>query len=215
MPITSDVLLDALRWRYATKAFDPSRQIPAATWEALEQSLVLTASSYGLQPWKFLVITDPALRAELRPHSWNQSQITDSSHLVVLLQQRTVSGADADRLITATASCRGLDPALLAGYRQMIQVDLIDGPRSQSIERWASNQVYIALGNLMTAAALLQVDTCAIEGFAPAEYDRLLGLETTPYRSCVVCACGYRSPDDKYASLEKVRYSAAELIEHR
>ena len=212
---SSDTLLQALQWRYATKAFDASRRIEAETWQALEQALVLNASSYGLQPWKFLVITDPAIRAELRPHSWNQSQITDCSHLVVLLKKRLITAADADQLITATAAARGLDPSLLEGYRKMIQVDLIDGPRSQVIGAWAANQVYIALGNLLTSAALLGVDTCAIEGFSPPEYDRILKLEADDYQSCVVCACGYRSGDDKYASLAKVRYPATDLIEHR
>ena len=213
--LSSPQLLEAQQWRYATKAFDPAKPIEPATWATLEQSLVLTPSSYGLQPWKFLVITDAALRAALRPHSWNQAQITDCSHLVVLLRRRTITPADADQLITATASSRGLDPELLAGYRQMIQKDLIEGPRSQVVNQWAANQVYIALGNLLTSAALLGVDTCAIEGFSPADYDRILGLESADYQSCVVCACGYRSSDDKYASLAKVRYSAADLIEHR
>ncbi|MFM7169406.1 MAG: nitroreductase family protein, partial [Cyanobium sp.] len=100
-------------------------------------------------------------------------------------------------------------------YRQMIDVDLIHGPRSQQIARWASNQVYIALGTFMTAAALLGVDTCPIEGFSPPDYDRILGLEGSPYRSCVVCAAGYRDASDKYAGLAKVRYAPSELIEHR
>ena len=215
MVASSDTLLNALQWRYATKAFDANRPIEAGTWEALEQALVLTASSYGLQPWKFLVITDAAIRAELRPHSWNQSQITDCSHLVVLLKKRTITAGDADRLINATATTRGIEASALDGYRQMIQVDLIDGPRSQIISQWAANQVYIALGNLLTSAALLGVDTCAIEGFSPADYDRILGLESDDYQSCVVCACGYRSASDKYASLAKVRYAASDLIEHR
>jgi nitroreductase len=90
----------------------------------------------------------------------------------------------------------------------------INGPRSQTIGQWASNQVYIALGTFMAAAALLGVDTCPIEGFSPAEYDRILNLEASPYRSCVVCAAGYRDGSDKYASLAKVRYPATELIEH-
>lgn len=213
--LESNQLLEALQWRYATKSFEAGRTIDPATWSSLEQALVLTASSYGLQPWKFLVVTDAAIRAELRPHSWNQSQITDCSHLVVLLKKRTITAADADRLIQATASARGIEASVLDGYRQMIQVDLIDGPRSQIISQWAANQVYIALGNLLTSAALLGVDTCAIEGFSPADYDRILGLETSDYQSCVVCACGYRSGDDKYASLAKVRYSASDLIEHR
>jgi nitroreductase len=212
---SSDTLLNALQWRYATKAFDANRQIDAPTWASLEQALVLTASSYGLQPWKFLVITDASIRRELRPHSWNQSQITDCSHLVVLLKKRTITASDADRLIEAIAQARGIETSVLAGYRQMIQVDLIDGPRSQIIGQWAANQVYIALGNLLSSAALLGVDTCAIEGFSPRDYDRILDLESDDYQSCVVCACGYRSSDDNYANLAKVRYPASDLIEHR
>jgi len=215
MTIAPETLLEALQWRYATKQFDPERIIPAHHWSTLEQALVLTPSSYGLQPWKFLVVQDPALRQELRPHSWNQSQITDCSHLVVLLGQRTIKAEDSERLINATAAARGVEASSLDGYRKMIQIDLIDGPRSQIIERWSSNQVYIALGNLMTAAALLSIDTCAIEGFSPPDYDRILGLETSDYRSCVVCALGYRSLEDKYASLAKVRYPASELIAYR
>ncbi len=215
MTIAPESLLEALQWRYATKVFDPERIIPAQLWSTLEQALVLTPSSYGLQPWKFLVVQDPGLRQELRPHSWNQSQITDCSHLVVMLCQRTIKAEDSERLINATAAARGVEASSLDGYRKMIQIDLIDGPRSQSIDRWSSNQVYIALGNLITAAALLSIDTCAIEGFSPPDYDRILGLEASDYRTCVVCACGYRSDADKYAALAKVRYSASELIEYR
>ncbi len=213
MTLSPEALLDALRWRYATKVFDAGRTIPAPEWQALEQALVLTPSSYGLQPWKFLVVQDPALRRELRPHSWNQSQVTDCSHLVVFLAKRTITEADADRLVAAIAAARGQQVADLEGYRQMMQVDLIEGPRRLEIDRWASNQLYIALGNLMTSAAVLGIDTCAIEGFSPAEYDRILELEQSDYRSRVVCACGYRSADDKYASLAKVRYAESDLIE--
>jgi len=214
-PLAPGSLEAALNWRYAVKAFDASRQIEPATWAALESSLVMSPSSYGLQPWKFLVIGAGALRAELRPHSWNQSQITDASHLVVFLAKRTITPADLDRLIDATSTVRGVPAEQLGFYRDLMQKDLLDGPRSQQIERWASNQVYIALGTFMTAAALLGVDTCPIEGFSPAEYDRILGLESSPYRSSVVCAAGYRDSSDKYAGLAKVRYSPAELIEHR
>jgi len=161
------------------------------------------------------VIDDPALRAELRPHSWNQSQITDASHLVVFLAQRTVTEPDLDRLISATSKARGVATEQLSGYRELMAKDLVHGPRSARIGSWASNQVYIALGTFMTAAALLGVDTCPIEGFSPPDYDRILGLEASPYRTAVVCAAGYRSATDKHATLAKVRYTASELIEHR
>ena len=213
--LSPDTLLDTLRWRYAVKVFDPACAIPADLWSALEESLVLSPSSYGLQPWKFLVVQDPELRAALRPASWNQAQITDCSHLVVLLRRRTITAADADRLVSVTAERRGIEPALLDGYRQMMQRDLVEGPRSHTIGTWAANQVYIALGNLMTCAALLGVDTCPIEGFSPPDYDRILQLEDTPFQTAVVCACGYRNETDQYASLAKVRYPATEVIEHR
>ncbi|WP_411867158.1 NAD(P)H-dependent oxidoreductase [Vulcanococcus limneticus] len=215
MSLSPAELLEVQRWRYATKVFDPGRTIPPETWEALEESLVLSASSFGLQPWKFLVIDDPALRAELRVHSWNQGQITDSSHLVVLLAKRRIDAADVDRLITTTAETRGLDPASLDGYRQLLETTVLQGFSPERADQWAVNQVYIALGNLLTSAALLQVDTCPIEGFSPPDYDRILGLEGSPYRTAVVVALGYRSADDKYAGLAKVRYPRQELIERR
>jgi nitroreductase len=205
----------ALNWRYAVKVFDGSRQIEPTTWAALENSLVMSPSSYGLQPWKFLVIHDPALRAELRPHSWNQSQITDASHLVVFLAKREITEADLDRLIDATSTTRGVPAEQLSFYQDLMQKNLIDGPQSQQIEGWTARQVYVALGTFMTTAALLGVDTCPIEGFSPPEYDRILGLESSPYRSCVVCAAGYRDASDKYAGLAKVRYAPSELIEYR
>lgn len=215
MPIATSQIDAALQWRYAVKAFDSNRSIDNDTWACLENSLVQSPSSYGLQPWKFLLITDPALRAQLRPHSWNQSQITDCSHLVVFLLRREIELGDVDRLIAATSAARGLAMEQLDFYRELILKDLINGPRSQEIERWSSNQVYISLGTFMAAAALLEVDTCPIEGFSPLEYDRILELETSPYRSCVVCAAGYRDASDKYANLAKVRYPASELIERR
>jgi nitroreductase len=215
MPVSRPELLASLGWRYATKQFDSQRRISSELWEALEQALVLTPSSYGLQPWKFLVIDDPALRAALQPFSWNQAQITEASHLVVFLARRSIEESDLDRLIAATAEARKQSPEQLAFYRELMHKDLVAGPRSAQIATWASNQTYIALGNFMTAAALLGVDTCPIEGFSPPDYDRLLSLEDTPYRSCVVCAAGHRSPDDKYASLAKVRFPRTELIEHR
>lgn len=134
---------------------------------------------------------------------------------MVFLAQRSITEADLDRLITATAEARGVSREQLAGYRALMQMDLIEGPRSTGIGNWASNQVYIALGTFMTAAALLGVDTCPIEGFSPPAYDRILGLETSRYRSAVVCAAGYRSAEDRYAGLAKVGCAATELIEHR
>ncbi len=214
-PTAPTSLLDALQWRYATKKFDPSKKIPAAEWATLEQALVLTPSSYGLQPWKFLVITDPALKAKLRPASWNQSQIEDCSHLVVFLAKEDITEADVDRFVARIAGVRGVAPESLAGYKGFMMGDLVNGPRHAVIGEWAARQVYIAFGNFMTAAALLGIDTCPIEGLEPAKYDEILGLKGTGFRTLAACPAGYRAGDDKYASTPKVRFDAGDVIEHR
>lgn len=208
-------LLQAQSWRYATKKFAAGRTIPAEVWSALEQSLVLTPSSYGLQPWKFVVVTDPALKSLLRPASWGQSQIEDCSHLVVFLAQDAITEADLDRFLARTAEVRGQDVAALAPYRGFMLGDLVLGPRSKVIGEWAARQCYIALGNFMTSAALLGVDTCPMEGLDPAAYDRILGLEGTGFRTVCACPAGYRAPEDKYATAPKVRYPADQLIDRR
>ena len=212
---TPTSLLDALQWRYATKKFDATKKISAADWAALEQALILTPSSYGLQPWKFVVVTDPALKAKLRPASWNQSQIEDCSHLVVFLGKEDITEADLDRFVARTAEVRGTTIESLAGYKGYMMGDLVNGARHAFIGEWAARQVYLAFGNFMTAAALLGIDTCPIEGLEPVKYDEILGLKGTGYRTLAACPAGYRAADDKYASLTKVRYAAEDVIEHR
>ena len=213
--MTPHELVERLQWRYATKLFDPTKQIPDATWQALEQALVLSPSSYGLQPWKFLVITDPALRATLRTHSWNQGQVTDCSHFVVFLAQREITAADVERLIARIAEVRGAPAASLASYRDMMMGDLVNGPRHAIIAEWAARQTYLALGTLLTSAAVLGIDACPMEGIDPAKYDEALQLAGSPWRTLAACALGYRAATDKYAALPKVRYAAVEVVEQR
>ena len=206
-------LLDALNWRYATKVFDPAKKIPADVWQTLERALVLSPSSYGLQPYRFLVIQDPAKRAALLPHSWNQKQVVDCSHYVVFTARTRITEADVSKLIARTTDVRKIPAESLNFYRDMMLGDLVKGPRSHIAYEWATRQAYIALGNLMTCAALLGVDACPMEGFVPSEYDRLLGLENNGYASVVCCALGYRAANDKYARLPKVRFELQELVQ--
>lgn len=208
-------LVEVQSWRYATKQFDPARRIADADWQALEASLVLSPSSFGLQPWKFLVVTDPALRRELRAASWGQAQVEDASHLVVFLAKDSITADDVDRLIARTAAVRGQDSAALAGYRGMMIGALVEGPRASSLDQWAARQAYIALGNFMTSAALLGVDTCPMEGLDPDAYDRILGVAGSGYRTVCACPAGYRSAADAHASKPKVRFPLEEVIEHR
>jgi nitroreductase len=208
-------LLQQLNWRYATKKFDTARKIPAADWAVLEQALILTASSYGLQPWKFIVVTDPALKARLRPAAWNQSQVEDCSHLVVFTAKTDVTEPDVDRFIDRVCEVRGVSAESLAGYRGFMVGDLVQGARHAFIHEWAARQTYIAMGNLLTSAALLGVDACPFEGLEPAKFDEILGLKGTGYATISACPLGYRAEDDKYASTPKVRFEASDLIDHR
>ena len=205
-------LLDALQWRYATKVFDATKKIPAEVWSALEKTLVLTPTSYGLQPYQFLIVQDAAKRAALLPHSWGQKQVVDCSHYVVFLARTEMTEADVDRLISRISQVRGVPDAAMNFYRDMMLKDVVNGPRGKVAHEWAARQCYIALGNLMTAAAVLGVDACPMEGLVPAEYDQILKLEGSGYKTVVACALGYRAASDKYASLAKVRYETAELV---
>jgi nitroreductase len=211
MPSTPpSAILEALAFRYATKQFDATRKIGEEMWATLEQSLVLTPSSFGLQPWKFLVITDHALREELVPHTWGQRQVADCSHLVVMAVRISVDEAYIDKFIRRVAEVRGITAESLAGYRGMIA-----GSLSMMTPDWAAKQAYIGLGQFMLAAALVGVDTCPMEGFVPAKYDEILGLTEQGLTTAVLCPAGYRAADDKYASTPKVRWPAADVIEHR
>ena len=209
--LTPAQLLASLEWRYATKAFD-TRKLPDATWAALEESLRLAPSSYGLQPWKFIVVNDPALRAKLRPVSWNQSQVTDASHLVVFARRTEVTETDVNEFFNQMVSERQADATKLEPYRQMMLGGVVNGKDASAQKDWAARQLYIALGQLMGAAAAMAIDTCPLEGIDPDAYTEILGLKGSGYEVVVACAVGYRSAEDKYAGMKKIRFPAARVI---
>jgi nitroreductase len=212
IPIPSDTLLQALHWRYATKKFDSTRKIPADTWQALEHALVLSPSSVGLQPWKFLIITDPAMKARLVPAAWNQSQVADCSQFVVFTVRRNIGADHVDRHIARMAEVRGVTAESLGGFRQMITSNIEKARAEQRLDTWQAHQVYIALGQFMASAAVLGVDTCPMEGFEPEKFDEILSLTGTGWASIVACAAGYRAADDKYATVRKVRFKPDDVI---
>lgn len=210
--ISNESLLTQLKWRYATKAFDPAKKISDADWAALEQALILTPTSYGLQPNKYIVITDQAVKESLVPHSWGQKQPAQCSHYVVFTARAKNSEADVDHYMKRIAEVRGGSAEALDGFKKMLISDVVDGERGRIALEWATRQAYIALGNMMTVAALVGVDTCPMEGFAPPKYDEILDLPSKGYHAVVACAFGYRAASDKYASAPKVRFPAEELI---
>jgi len=136
----------------------------------------------------------------------------DCSHFIVFTARTEMKEADVDRFIRRSAEVRGIPAESLAAYRGMMLGDVVNGPRGKAAHEWAARQCYIALGNLMTAAAVLGVDACPMEGLVPAEYDKILELAGTGYKTVVALALGYRGAGDKYAGLAKVRYTPADLI---
>ena len=204
-------LISALEWRYATKLFD-TKKLPADAWTALEKSLQLAPSSFGLQPWKFIVVENPEIRAKLRPVSWGQSQVTDASHLVVFTRRTEMTEKDVDAFYNQMISDRHADASKLEAYRQMMLGGVVKGKDATAQKEWAARQVYIALGQFMAAAAMIGVDTCALEGIDAAAYDDILGLKGSGYETLVGCAAGYRSADDKYAGMKKVRFPMTRIF---
>lgn len=205
-------LLDQLNRRYATKQFDPGRKISDSDWAALQQALVLSPSSFGLQPWRFIVVNDPTLRAKLKEVSWGQPQITDAARLVVFAHKTNLSEADIDAFLERIVEVRGGSVEALGGYRNAMVGALIQGMDAAARTAWTKNQTFIALGTLLTSAAALGIDACPMEGFDHAAYDQILGLTRQGLASAVIAALGYRAATDKYANAPKVRFAREQLF---
>lgn len=201
-----------LRWRYATKQFDPNRPISEADLHTLLSALVLAPSSFGLQPWKFVVVKDPAVREQLVAASWNQKQVKDASHLIVIAARKHVDAAYVDHFIATMAMHHKTEPHALKAYRDVI-VSFVENPAIDHTA-WAARQAYIALGFLMETAAMLKIDTCPMEGLDPRAYDRILNIDPA-YGTVCACPIGHRAAQDKYAVFAKVRFDASEIVEYR
>lgn len=211
LSLKADLPATALRWRYATKKFDTNKKISEETWTEIEDALVLTPSSYGLQPWKFVVITNQALKEQLVPATMNQTQPAECSHFVVICRLKEMTEGHIDSFLARTSSVRNSDIAKTAPFRNLL-VDFVAAKSPEELSVWMTKQCYIALGNLMTSASFLGVDNCPMEGFSSKQYDEILDLSAIGVTSVVCCALGYRNEDDKYGKMNKVRFDNSEII---
>jgi len=209
--MASEEILKQLHWRYATKKFDATQTIPDDLWKTLEQSLVLAPSSFGLQAWKFFVVRDPEVRQKLVEHSWGQTQVAEASHVVVFTIKKNVDAAYVDHYIARMSEVQGTPIDALQGFANVVK-GFLDRMSPEEIDIWTAKQVYIALGQFMTTAAMLNIDTCPMEGIIPAKYDEVLGLDG--YMTKVVCPAGYRAVDDKNAARPKVRFPTEEMVQY-
>lgn len=207
-------VLQQLQWRYAVKKFDPDQKIPTQLWSVLEQSLILSPSSFGLQPWRFIVVQDSQVRQQLMPHSWGQRQVVDASHMVVFATNVQPSPEYVDRFLARTAEVQGAELSSLQKFGDVIKGFLAGNNGPIDVPNWAIRQTYIALGQFMVSAAMLGIDTCPMEGIVPGKYDEILGLVGSDYKTVVACPAGYRSSEDKYASKPKVRFPAIDVLQY-
>jgi nitroreductase len=204
--------IDNLHWRYATKQFDSTKKVSEQDLEILKEAVRLSATSYGLQLFKVLVVEDPEIRQKLLPASWGQKQIVDASHVLVLCNYNSISGEHIDHYLDLKSNIQNVQLEHIKGYGDFLKNTLLGMPEAQ-ISQWTSKQVYIALANVMLAAAELKIDTCPMEGFDAAQYNEILGLNEKGLNAAVVVTVGYRAETDATANAPKVRKPIEELFE--
>jgi nitroreductase len=202
-------IIDHLKWRYATKKFNPNKVLSPNKIDILKQAFNLTATSFGLQTITMIMVSNKEKRKPLVEHTYNQKQVLDASHLLVICIQENITDDDVDRLFNTTQSIRNTPDHILDPYR----IDLKNMMQKMTIEerqQWSINQAYIALGNLMTVCAVEGIDSCPMEGFSAEHYDRILDLKSKNLKSVLLLPVGYRADDDIFADFKKVRKTVAE-----
>lgn len=203
--------LENLNWRYATKLFDNSKSVSEEELNKILEAIQLSASSYGLQPYKILVVEDKELKEKLKLAAFNQPQLTDASHILIFANYTSIDENYINAYIENIAETRNTTSDNLKGFKNML-VGSILNLKSEDQNQWAAKQTYIALGNLLTAAAALKIDACPMEGFDTVKFDTLLGLKEKGLTTAAIATIGYRSISDKSQYSPKVRKNKEELF---
>lgn len=203
-------LVNTMNWRYATKKFDNQKELSEEHITDLLKGMNLAPSSLGLQPYEFIVVNDPKLQQQLREHSYNQSQISDASHVIVIAAKTKITNDYIDEYMSRTADIRGVSIENLDGFKSMI-TNFVDGKTDQELFTWSQKQCYIVLGTLMALCADMHIDSCPMEGFNPEKYNEILKLDEKDLYATLVIPVGYRSPNDEYADMKKSRHHLDEI----
>jgi nitroreductase / dihydropteridine reductase len=204
-------IINNLQWRYATKRFDTEKKLSKQQLDLLLQSINLAATSYGLQPFELIVAEDSSIRGQLGEAANNQKQVTEASHVFVFAAKTDISNEYINSFVERISEVRKIPLSELADFR----TKLINSMASKSKEdrfQWAARQAYISLGFLLSAAAMEKIDACPMEGFDRNRFDEILGLKEKGLASVVMATLGFRSPEDKYSTLAKVRMPLDRLV---
>ena len=204
-------ILESLNWRYATKKFDADRTLTDDQVNQILQAGNLAASSYGLQPYKLLVIKNQELQDKLVPHSYNQNQVADASHVIVIAVRTDVDADYIGAFTERVEKDRGLDAGAMDTYKGMM-LGTVGKLPPEDLYQWSAKQTYIVLGTMLAAAAAMEIDACPMEGFVAEDYDELLDLKSQNLRSVLVMPVGYRSEDDAAQHQKKIRQSLDEIV---
>ncbi len=203
--------LENQNWRYATKKFDATKKISAADLAFLKEAIRLSTSSYGLQPYKVFIVENPELRAKLVAASYGQAQVADASHLLVFANELNFGAAGIDQFASTICKTRELPLEAIQGYVDYMKGN-ITGLPEEVRNIWTSKQTYLALGNLLNAAAELKIDVTPMEGFIPAQVNEILGLDKLGLNASLLAPIGYRHEEDATQHYKKVRKSNDELF---
>lgn len=206
----SNFIKDA-NWRYATKKFDATKKVSNEDLKTLKEAIRLSASSYGLQPYQVLIIENQETKALLQPASWGQSQIVDASQVIVFAIETNFGNDNIEKYIKNLSETRGIPAESVQGYADFMKMK-INALTEEQKNIWTAKQAYLALGNLLNAAAELKIDATPMEGFEPTTYNEILGLEKLGLHAVVVATIGYRHQDDETQHYAKVRKSNQELF---
>lgn len=203
--------IEALKWRYATKQYDTEKKLSTEQVQTMKDALRLAPSSFGLQPWHFVMVEDAELRKKLRAAGYDQPQITEASHFLVLAAEKNVDASLVDAYMKNIAKTRGISEESLDGFRTMLNGS-IEMKGETGAHEWAVRQTYIALGVLLSVAGAEGIDATPMEGFDPSQFDQILGLDKQGLKSYVMVALGFRKDDDPASKMEKVRLSEEEVF---